>query len=242
MSLPKVHPADSPHSSPCPACDRPLDTDSVICVNCGYDKRKGFTPGTGLGASAQKSGSLTCNHCGYDLRGLKLRRCPECGKVPSAQHWRDWNKALGRDVVRKAWLVPGAIFAVCVLGTIAGLLLTGNARSVLPFSVFMGVYVLAGLIANFILCAVWSGFDAPMSLTALRLGAVGSLYIALQLLTAAVLPPSILLLIIPIMSATVLALVLLDLEPVEALVLTILTGAIAFGLVQALISLGLRSL
>jgi len=128
------------------------------------------------------------------------------------------------------------------LATSVDYLLTGNARSVLPFSVFMGVYVLAGLIANFILCAVWSGFDAPMSLTALRLGAVGSLYIALQLLTAAVLPPSILLLIIPIMSATVLALVLLDLEPVEALVLTILTGAIAFGLVQALISLGLRSL
>lgn len=242
MPLPKVHPADSPHSSPCPACDRPLDTDSVICVNCGYDKRKGFTPGTGLGASAQKSGTLTCNHCGYDLRGLKHRRCPECGKVPTAQHWRDWNKALGRDVVRKAWLIPGAIFSFCVLSTIIAFLLTRNAALIPPFGAVMGVYVLSGLIANFILCAVWSGFDAPVSLTALRLGAVGSLYIALQLLTAAVLPPSILLLIIPIMSATVLALVLLDLEPVEAFVLTILTGIIAFGLVQALIALGVRSL
>lgn len=24
----------------------------------------------------------TCEHCGYDTRGLRSRRCPECGKRP----------------------------------------------------------------------------------------------------------------------------------------------------------------
>lgn len=160
-----------PITSVCPACSKALPPGAVLCVSCGYDTRKGFQIGTGVGATDAKGGATKCPHCGYSLQGLKARKCPECGKIPYKSK-KDELLEESKRTSRNAYLIPIASMAVGlpVMMLLAWLFHGGPA--VVGILILWAVCVPVGFIAYMIVCAVWAGFDAPIHLSLLRLGAV----------------------------------------------------------------------
>lgn len=139
-----------------------------VCANCGYDERKGFDSGRGVGASATRGGVLTCHKCGYDLRGLRDRKCPECGTVVSRL---DSMQRLREKEERQYLLVHST---VPIIGSGIGLLLmiivlisTGNTR---PEAAWVRIpimlYSAVGL--YWVISASWLGIDAPPKIFTLR--------------------------------------------------------------------------
>lgn len=147
----------------CAACGKARDKDSVVCVNCGFDERAGFQRGTGVGASARKGGKTACPGCGYDLKGLKKPRCPECGKVLPLVTEREEREAESKQIARKAWIKPLVLLGIglaglCIVGTQrGGGGGAGVAAELVEFAVGLPV---AGLV--YVICGfMWLGFDAP---------------------------------------------------------------------------------
>lgn len=147
----------------CPACGTGRDKESVVCVSCGFDDRAGFQRGTGVGASARKGGKTVCPSCGYDLKGLKKPRCPECGKVLPVVTEKDEREAESKEIARKAWIKPLVLLGIglaglCVVGTQrGGGGGVGIATELVEFAVGLPV---AGLV--YVICGfMWLGFDAP---------------------------------------------------------------------------------
>jgi hypothetical protein len=158
----------------CPACGKARDKDSVVCVNCGFDDRAGFQRGTGVGASARKGGATTCPGCGYDLKGLKKPRCPECGKVLPLVTDREDRDAESKAIARKAYLRPVLMF---VIG-ITGLLILGAVRGqggpdmIVRLLLTYAIGVPIGLLVYVICCLIWIGFNAPLHRVALSLAGI----------------------------------------------------------------------
>jgi len=158
----------------CPACGKARDQDSVVCVNCGFDDRAGFQRGTGVGASARKGGATVCPGCGYDLKGLKKPRCPECGKVLPLVSDREDREAESKAIARKAYLRPVLMFAI----GITGLLILGAVRGqggpdmIVRLLLTYAIGVPIGLLV-YVLCGlIWIGFNAPLHRVAISLAGI----------------------------------------------------------------------
>lgn len=147
----------------CAACGKARDKESVVCVNCGFDERAGFQRGTGVGASPRKGGKTTCPSCGYDLKGLKKPKCPECGKVMPLVTEREEREAESQAIARKAWIKPLVLLGIglaglCIVGTQRGPGgVEGVATELVEFAVGFPVAAIVYVICGFI----WVGFDAP---------------------------------------------------------------------------------
>lgn len=158
----------------CPACGKARDKDSVVCVNCGFDDRAGFQRGTGVGASARKGGATACPGCGYDLKGLKKPRCPECGKVLPLATDREDRDAESKSIARKAYLRPVLMF---VIG-ITGLLILGAVRGqggpdmIVRLLLTYAIGVPIGLLVYVLCCLIWIGFNAPLHRVAISLAGI----------------------------------------------------------------------
>ncbi len=158
----------------CPACGKARDKDSVVCVNCGFDDRAGFQRGTGVGASARKGGVTVCPGCGYDLKGLKKPRCPECGKVLSLVSDREDREAESKAIARKAYLRPVLMFVIgitglLILGAVRG---QGGSDMIVRLLLTYAIGVPIGLLVYVLCCLIWIGFNAPLHRVALSLAGI----------------------------------------------------------------------
>lgn len=168
---------------PCPSCGQPIPSGSVLCLGCGYDERKGRQLSTGIGvddpddptagpAPKGKPAARQCPKCGYDLKGLKTPRCPECGTLVLPKSKREILEEEGRRTARMEYIRPLTMLGVGLAG-IALVFLAGNDAKGLGFYLLTYlVSVPAGVAAFFFLCLIWFGFNAPMHLTALRLAGI----------------------------------------------------------------------
>ncbi len=219
-----------PTSAACPGCGKGLRFDAVICVECGFDKRKGIQRGTGIGASTTKGGSTTCTGCGYSMLGLKTRVCPECGLENKPKSWRDHSKVEAARVVRMAYVVPSMMLGAGVVAMCITLIGFDVAERIPYWLAYLAVSTTLGTTAYFMLCLTWIGFDAPLHLTALRLAAVDALMTTGLMLSAAALPGFFVIMLSLWCANVMLTAWLLDIDYVEAIVL----GIIKFGLRVAL--------
>lgn len=221
----------------CPACGKVMPPGAVLCVSCGYDSRKGFQLGTGVGATETKGGATTCPHCGYSLKGLKARRCPECGKVPYKSK-KDEYREESRRTVRTAYLTPiiATLIALPMLALLAWWLEGGAA--VLTALITWAVSVPVGLLLYLFVCLVWAGFDAPIHLSTLRLTAVFAIFGCIGLLLSQVpMPIPGFGLFIQLLIFVGLICVFMDLEMHEAALMAVLLYALWFGVSLAIIAL-----
>ncbi|MBX9736357.1 MAG: hypothetical protein K2X32_05475 [Phycisphaerales bacterium] len=221
-----------PTAEACPGCGKSLRFDAVICVECGFDKRKGIQRGTGIGAGKVSGGTTTCSGCGYSMVGLKSRKCPECGVENKPKSWKDYSKVENARVVRQAYMVP-AIMLGAGLASMCLVLIGFNAAEAIPFWLaWLAVSTTLGAAAFFILCLTWIGFDAPVHLTMLRLAAIDSVMTAAWMLSLVTLPEFIVVTLALWAANLLLTAWLLDIEYIEAFVL----GLIKFGLRIALMA------
>ncbi len=158
----------------CPGCGVFLPHGTVICTRCGMNTQTGKALGTAKLAGEGRQ----CIKCGYSLKGLKSMKCPECGTVNTVktreEKQREYDRKTSREVARNAYLKPVIAFAVGL--TIAVLLASQLGAdpkvAVVGLLLQYAVFVPIGVIVFFLFCLAWSGFDAPIHLSALRLAAV----------------------------------------------------------------------
>ena len=169
---------------PCPACLRPMPGGAVLCVLCGYDARKGYQIGTGVGAGVIATGMLTCPHCGYDMKGLKTPVCPECGKHVSRAAAKDVGKARKEAAqVRMMYVLPSVMF-VAGVGVSAMILGASGREDMIPAHLVILTAKIVIAFTVYFLCGIaWIGFDAPLHVQAVRIaGVVAVTYVLLMLI------------------------------------------------------------
>ncbi|MGD9690736.1 MAG: hypothetical protein AB7K52_14700 [Phycisphaerales bacterium] len=162
--------AESTRAEPCPACSTRMPAGSIICINCGFDRRKGFQKGTGAGASRRHGGEVACPGCGYDLRGLTTPKCPECGEVISPEGIR--RKRRERDDRRlyiKAYASP--IFLLVFGGGIAVWRALALGASLEMLAIMFAIELVLSLAIYAMFAFWWIGFASSLHLSALQLAA-----------------------------------------------------------------------
>ncbi|HYF15597.1 MAG TPA: hypothetical protein VD971_11055 [Phycisphaerales bacterium] len=128
-----------------------------------------------------------CKQCGYDLKGLKADKCPECGAKIVAKVKSDELEELSREIARQAYIKPLIYTAIGLGGTAAILAISGvGAREWIGVYVNWLVSIPIGLLAFWICCATFLGYDAPFHLTALRLGGIFAMVGMLNLLLGSI--------------------------------------------------------
>ncbi len=171
----------SPKTSPCGNCGRPVSEQAVVCVGCGFSKQLGrvLTPDDAPKSEDLPRGKrIQCKKCGYDLRGLKTAKCPECGTMNAVPSRRERDREDSAKVARDAYLQPALMFIIgALISTITYAAyvshMGGNpAVGAMGYLVYLGVSVPIGVIVYWTCCLVWIGFDAPIHLIALRLAGI----------------------------------------------------------------------
>ena len=175
----------------CPACGAGMRAGAMKCKACGFDRRAGLEGGKGKVGTTGK-----CSGCGYDLKGIKASRCPECGKIlpPSELAGRvgrrEVYEADSRSTARNEYLRPlimmgiglggTAIFVACgghnvnpywLFGLKGGSGVSAGG-ALIGYGLLWGVSTVATFIAYCLLCVMWIGFDAPHHLNFMRLAGV----------------------------------------------------------------------
>lgn len=167
--------------TPCPGCGLLLSHGTVLCTRCGHNTRTGRAVSTVTtvegpeGPRPAAAGAVRkCVKCGYDLSGLKVPRCPECGTYSGREERRRAAEARASAAIRRnEYAKPIVVFLVGMSLTVAVLSALGvDARVTLTvFLVKDAIFVPLGLVIYFMCCVMWLGFDAPFHLNALRLAA-----------------------------------------------------------------------
>lgn len=129
-------------------------------------------------AKAKQTQALPCPQCGYDLRGLRSDRCPECGKVLNAtairqaEHKRDGiNDSTWFDA--KAVAMAGVGLAI---GATIWWLEVGSWLGVAAFGVDFVTTVVIGWLVFFVCSVIWIGFDQPLRMTVIQMVGAFGLY------------------------------------------------------------------
>ncbi|MCW5765744.1 MAG: hypothetical protein KIT68_07195, partial [Phycisphaeraceae bacterium] len=162
----------------CPACARAMLADAVICTQCGFDTRKGFQKGTGVGADSRKPGITKCPHCGYDMRGLRDAKCPECGKLALPKSHKERSKEASRQSAISAYRTPAIMFVVGIAISLVCIAMRAQnlgldtATRIKYYLVDYVIAVPAALLAFCIVGWLWMGFNAPLHLLAIQFAAV----------------------------------------------------------------------
>ncbi|MBC7833719.1 MAG: hypothetical protein H7Y88_01285 [Phycisphaerales bacterium] len=171
----------------CPGCEAVMLPGTVLCVQCGFDTRKGVKRDTGVTVEIEgESDSTRCPRCKYDMSGLKKPQCPECGAVVYRKRKteRERLKEESRTVARKAYLYPAITAAVGILGALMFFNAINRTDQLDWYFLNLAVQIQVGLAMYFVVCLIYMGFDAPFRMTAIRLASV---YSVIQLLRAMVL-------------------------------------------------------
>lgn len=99
------------------------------------------------------SRGLRCSRCGYDLTGLSLNRCPECGLEFDPQ--RLVIVEFRRESVANRILVADAIAAVIVCGLLLAQLVADPFRTYAGSDVF---FICGGITAALLAYGIYNGF------------------------------------------------------------------------------------
>lgn len=209
----------------CPGCQSSMPHGSSVCVQCGFDTRKGAAITTAQGVDKIRSGGKgKCPECGYSLKGLRENRCPECGTIIARMTERERAREDSARIARMAYVKPLIQLAVGIAAM--ALLLLGRERGdeMVYFATLYGSRLAAVLLVHVTCCVIWIGFDAPIRLIVLRMAGVLALVdmLALFLLTFAPIP-----LVINVIALLVLMALLADSFEIE-LVDAVIVGLIAY--------------
>lgn len=164
---PDESPAPVVRAAPCPSCGRSLRADAVLCVECGFDRRKGVHS---VAAAPGEHKPIPCRECGYDLTGVVNATCPECGEP--VRRGRVRLLADEREMTRTAYRKPlmavgvGAALLLIFAGPVEG------GLRLLAVPVCLPVAIVLYAVAK----ALWEGLDEPWSLLSVR--ALGVLTVA----------------------------------------------------------------
>ncbi len=101
--------ADQP--GPCPVCMHSMPRGAKVCVACGYQIDKGIQTSTNVERNKGGRG-YPCEHCGYDLTGLRSTVCPECGKPNNFSRTHRLNAGLKSQMLQDEYRKPAVWFAV----------------------------------------------------------------------------------------------------------------------------------
>lgn len=181
----------TPSSKGCPSCDRPFEPDAVICIGCGLNLTTGrrvTAPERATGVAALPDApvaGLVCARCGYDLRGLGGKPCPECGQTPEGRRkggsggYREERRE--EEIAgywRATWMIGG-------IGIAAGLgLVLGVGVAALGWSVgvcLLHLAVCAGAVAvsHLVLGFFFIGFEEDLRGVCVRSVGIGALWAGL---------------------------------------------------------------
>ena len=202
----------------CPVCLRESRPPETRCERCNYDSKVGLTEETLVGSRALGLEALICAKCKYNLRGLKVMRCPECGEHIRPRAKKE-NKA-GRfkdEATREAYRTP-----LLMIGIAGGIYLLwagvqGGAPAVPLVLMGLALQVITGVIAFFACSVVAFGFDAPWHLTILRLTGIYCVVNLASLATTAAFGPSILIYLVVLAVFIQMLMSFLDLDLVQAI-------------------------
>ena len=176
----------------CSSCRATMAIDARVCVSCGFNKDTGRPtqapadpPGmTPRERAAKKTATMVCISCGYDLKGLKAPKCPECGTVNS-RHTQ--KRASDRQQLRSMYVRPligAAIGAALTAGIVA--MSTASPAAVLVTMAVLAATTIIGFATYVGCCMLFIGFDEPLGVTFARISCVYALYTALASLFALV--------------------------------------------------------
>ena len=172
---PDEHPPEKPRVS-CPACARMMEADAQICIACGFDHRKGFTEHAGIGAGGVIGGGIECPYCGYDLRGLKQPKCPECGNMIEKDDLRPASRAVKVEIT-SAMVIRPLIMLVCGLIVAGAVQWFGvSPKATLQYLVGFPVVLGCGMLAYLLVGSWLTGFDLPLPVAAMKIAAVYACY------------------------------------------------------------------
>ncbi|MBL8990548.1 MAG: hypothetical protein JNJ48_03100 [Phycisphaerae bacterium] len=213
----------------CPACARAMPADAVLCTQCGFDTRKGFQKGTGVGADSRKPGITKCPHCGYDMRVLRDAKCPECGKLALPKSQKERSREASRETAISAYRTPAIMFAVGITISLIFIAMWAQKRGVdvaTSMKYYVVDYVLAVPAALLAFCIVgwlWMGFNAPLHLLAIQFAAVFAVTDAVQSVMLAALPLTFLFFmwIISVITYVGLLMQLMEMDVEDAIMLTV---------------------
>ena len=179
-------PPTSAHRTPraaelelCPDCSTPLGS-GPICASCGYSRATGISIGAHGAGTPPPAGTTalptsrkpkrkvqTCIQCGYDLSGLKTPTCPECGTMNSkyARAKQEEKQTLRSMYVKPLIMAGIGLLIACAVFALRGL----------PVPFYLMYYAAAvpvGFLAYVALSIAFIGFDEPLGVTFVRIGAV----------------------------------------------------------------------
>ena len=172
----------------CPGCEAGLGPDAVICTRCGLNLSTGrkVTDRAPAPATLEKpKAGLVCARCGYDLRGLGGKPCPECGQTPEGRRkggsggYREERRE--EEIAgywRATWMIGG-------FGIAAGLgLVLGVGVAALGWSVgvcLLHLAVCAGAVAvsHLVLGFFFIGFEEDLRGVCVRSVGIGALWAGL---------------------------------------------------------------
>lgn len=226
----------------CPVCMREIRPPETRCERCNYDSQVGLTEETLVGTRALGVEALICAKCKYNLRGLKVMRCPECGEHIRPRTRKE--KKAGRfkdEATREAYRVP--LLMISIAGGIYLLWAGGQGGAMTVPLVLMGLafQVITGVIAFFLCSVVAFGFDAPWHLTILRLTGIYCVVNLASLATVTVLGPSAIMYVVVLAVFIQLLMSLLDLDLVQAICLGLVLLLLRMGLVIGLVLWGMAA-
>jgi predicted Zn-ribbon and HTH transcriptional regulator len=169
--------SDTP--SPCPKCKATMPAGAVLCVACGHGSERFVSSPPPDPERLTRPSRLRftvpakCPHCSYDLKGIKSERCPECGELitPAALR-RFQNEKARKEVYIRSYAIPAVLLLIGLAVWVPIYAWEYGAADVVIHIVARAIAVVLGLVAYFICCLLWMGFDAPWHLTTLRLLAI----------------------------------------------------------------------
>lgn len=154
----------------CGKCGVGRPPSMITCPSCGHNpfsEKEAPAPKERTAKGPMKG--LACASCGYDMKGLKTLKCPECGHANRVSTKADFYKDVSRDVARAAYMKPAIIGAVSTL-IIAGCSVSmGGGVYLLIMSILLFVGYALFWVVTQVCSYLWIGLDANLKLFSVQL-------------------------------------------------------------------------